>query len=102
MHYSVPQQLCLCPGVLPAQLPVVLVHRPAGGEGRGWRRRWRGDRKERVKEGEKRGEVGGEVEDERHKSAVTECTPHPTLAASGSVVCTAALCRALTGGSAWV
>ena len=42
------------------------------------------------------------MEDERHKSAVTECTLHPTLAASGSVVCTAALCRALTGGSAWV
>ena len=82
-------QLCLC--------TVQLEEREGRGEREG------GDGKERVKEGEKMGEVGGEVvEDEHHKSVVTECILHPTLAANGSVVCTAALCRPLTGGSAWV
>ena len=55
--------------------------------------------KERVKEGEKKGEVGGEESGEE-SGGEGGCTLHLTLAANGSVVCTAALCTALTGGMA--
>ena len=68
-------------------LPAVLVCCPAGGEG-GVRRR-KGRKRERWEE---RKVEGG------YKSPVMEHTLHLTLAANGSVVCTAALCTALTGG----